>query len=200
MSERNTILDRHQLHDTQDEPSPISNLHSRLVAATDEIGELRHAVLGEHESDVGKRKLDPRGTKSPRNLAQEIDELRDDLQQLCDDSGLGPTRPVDAGEHPLRRKHEPELDSPKSVMEEEQPRQLAKNRELAAAIEGKPLDPWQHRAQHMRCQTCMWYVPKASLVGPELGRCRHNSPTMKGYPAVYPSDWCGDHKLDETKL
>jgi len=52
----------------------------------------------------------------------------------------------------------------------------------------------------------MFYVVKAtvqvegSLISPELGRCRRHAPTMGGFPAVFPRDWCGDHKLDETRL
>lgn len=59
-----------------------------------------------------------------------------------------------------------------------------------------PLDPWRHRSAGMRCKTCMWFVPKNEAVG----RCRRHAPTMNGFPAVYEADWCGDHKLDETKL
>ena len=61
----------------------------------------------------------------------------------------------------------------------------------------KPDDPWAHRTELMRCATCMWFVAK----GPsELGRCRRHAPTISGYPVVFGSDWCGDHKLDETKV
>ncbi len=70
-------------------------------------------------------------------------------------------------------------------------------------------DAWQHRAQGMRCKSCMWFVPKRT-VKPDtidaldpvyhLGRCRRHAPTMNGYPVVFVNDWCGDHKLDETKL
>lgn len=58
-------------------------------------------------------------------------------------------------------------------------------------------DPWAHRSEGMRCATCMWFVLKHTG---KLGRCRRRCPTMNGYPAVYPSDWCGDHKLDESKI
>lgn len=34
----------------------------------------------------------------------------------------------------------------------------------------------------------------------ELGRCRRHAPTVNGFPAVFESDWCGDHKLDENKI
>ena len=63
-------------------------------------------------------------------------------------------------------------------------------------------DPWVHRSEGMKCNTCMYYVKKktSSEVSVEIGRCRRNAPTMKGYPAVFPSDWCGEHKLDEEKL
>lgn len=33
-----------------------------------------------------------------------------------------------------------------------------------------------------------------------LGRCRRHAPTMNGFPAAWSGDWCGDHKLDETKV
>lgn len=60
------------------------------------------------------------------------------------------------------------------------------------------LDPWAHRAQHMRCASCMWFVLKEG--GPKLGRCRRHAPTLAGYPAVFDTDWCGDHKLDEARV
>jgi hypothetical protein len=62
-------------------------------------------------------------------------------------------------------------------------------------------DPWVHRADRMRCRTCMWYVPKRANAGEitVLGRCRRHAPTTGGYPVVFESDWCGDHKLDENK-
>jgi hypothetical protein len=65
------------------------------------------------------------------------------------------------------------------------------------------LDPWAHRSDSMKCRTCMWYVAKAApghgALIVALGRCRRHSPSMNGYPVVYPTDWCGDHKLDESK-
>lgn len=67
-------------------------------------------------------------------------------------------------------------------------------------------DPWIHRSSGMRCKTCIWFVPKkpAGLLShpgqQELGRCRRHAPTMGGYPVVYMTDWCGDHRLDENKI
>lgn len=62
-------------------------------------------------------------------------------------------------------------------------------------------DNWKHRSKNMRCRTCIYYVPKSSDASTnELGRCRRHAPTMSGFPAVYITDWCGDHKLDENKL
>jgi len=58
-------------------------------------------------------------------------------------------------------------------------------------------DNWEHRSVEMRCGTCMWYVPKR---GSAIGRCRRRAPTMAGFPVVYQTDWCGEHKLDETTL
>ena len=63
-------------------------------------------------------------------------------------------------------------------------------------------DPWKHQSAEMKCRTCMYYVEKNTTDNNiiKIGRCRRSSPTMKGYPVVYPADWCGEHKLDETKL
>lgn len=63
-------------------------------------------------------------------------------------------------------------------------------------MSNKP-DPWKHRNVGMKCASCMWYVQKGDT---DLGRCRRHCPTHDGYPAVFASDWCGDHKLDETTL
>jgi hypothetical protein len=69
-----------------------------------------------------------------------------------------------------------------------------------------PTDPWKHRSSGMRCSTCIWFVPKLSdaSVRPVnhsiIGRCRRHAPTMGGYPVVFSTDWCGDHRLDENKV
>jgi len=60
-------------------------------------------------------------------------------------------------------------------------------------------DNWAHRSILMHCDSCMWFVLKKGGPINEIGRCRRHAPTMSGYPAVYMSDWCGDHKIDETK-
>ena len=62
-------------------------------------------------------------------------------------------------------------------------------------------DNWIHKSEGMLCKTCMYFVAKAKegqIV--EIGRCRRAAPTMNGFPVVYISDWCGDHKLDSDKL
>lgn len=69
-------------------------------------------------------------------------------------------------------------------------------------------DPWIHRSRDMRCRSCMFFVAKQLDPPPlckldargALGRCRRHAPTMSGFPAVFAADWCGDHKLDETKV
>ena len=65
-------------------------------------------------------------------------------------------------------------------------------------------DLWKHRSVGMRCATCMFFVIKELAPGVEtdwkLGRCRRHGPTLQGWPAVFPADWCGDHKLDENKI
>lgn len=57
-------------------------------------------------------------------------------------------------------------------------------------------DNWKHRAKNMRCVTCMYYNVKKGTVG----RCRRHAPTMSGFPVVYETDWCGDHKLNEEQV
>jgi len=69
----------------------------------------------------------------------------------------------------------------------------------------KAADPWRHRSAAMLCKTCIWYLPKESIgmlqgAQTQIGRCRRHAPTMGGYPVVYMTDWCGDHRLDENKL
>ena len=65
-------------------------------------------------------------------------------------------------------------------------------------------DPWKHRSKGMCCKTCMWYVGKQKAEGNQstspIGRCRKRAPCMNGYPVVFETDWCGDHKLDENAL
>jgi hypothetical protein len=75
----------------------------------------------------------------------------------------------------------------------------------AGAIAGA--DPWVHRSSGMRCRTCIWFVPKLTQGlqamkqdAPIVGRCRRHAPSMGGYPVVYQTDWCGDHRLDENKI
>lgn len=53
------------------------------------------------------------------------------------------------------------------------------------------LDNWQPKSE-MRCATCMHYV---------ACRCRRHSPRgQEGWPAVYSSDWCGDHKMNKITM
>jgi hypothetical protein len=58
-------------------------------------------------------------------------------------------------------------------------------------------DNWKHRSKFMSCATCMWFVLKEGK-REGLGRCRRNAPTMGGFPAVFVTDWCGNHKIDEN--
>lgn len=62
-------------------------------------------------------------------------------------------------------------------------------------------DNWKHRSEGMKCKTCMWFAQKVNTAGDsEIGRCRRHAPTMNGYPVVFVTDWCGDHKLNEEAL
>ena len=66
-------------------------------------------------------------------------------------------------------------------------------------------DNWIHRSKGMLCMTCMWFVQKVTLQpvvqdAPVIGRCRRHAPSMHGWPVMYGTDWCGDHKIDEEKV
>jgi hypothetical protein len=52
-------------------------------------------------------------------------------------------------------------------------------------------DRWINRSAEMRCHSCMHYVSKIG----DKGRCRRHAPTLGGWPVVFETDWCGDHKL-----
>ena len=52
-------------------------------------------------------------------------------------------------------------------------------------------DRWKNRSAEMRCHSCMHYVSKIG----DKGRCRRHAPTLGGWPVVFETDWCGDHKL-----
>jgi len=57
-------------------------------------------------------------------------------------------------------------------------------------------DNWAGRAKGMICETCIYFVVKTG----SIGRCRRCAPTMKGWPVMYKTDWCGEHKIDEGKV
>jgi len=71
-------------------------------------------------------------------------------------------------------------------------------------IKAEDYDNWRHRSKNMRCGTGMWFKEKMTDAVQRndhvIGRCRRHAPTMAGFPVVWSDDWCGDHKLDETKI
>lgn len=105
----------------------------------------------------------------------------------------------------------PELSENDPGMYDDHKRHLEAHKELERMVKeeqqaspaGKPIhDLWAHRSQLMICSTCIYYVTKIriDISSQEIGRCRHNAPTITGYPVVFPSDWCGQHKMDENKI
>lgn len=57
-------------------------------------------------------------------------------------------------------------------------------------------DNWADRPKGMVCGTCMYWVQKEGIVG----RCRRRAPTMNGWPVLFITDFCGDHKLNESTV
>jgi hypothetical protein len=62
------------------------------------------------------------------------------------------------------------------------------------------MDNWKDRSKGVKCGTCMWSISKGDPKDAKIGRCRKHAPTLNGWPAIFPTDWCGDHKIDENKL
>ncbi len=50
-------------------------------------------------------------------------------------------------------------------------------------------DNWDLTTGTRICVNCEYYINM---------RCRRHAPTLAGYPAVYPDDWCGDFKFEKT--
>jgi hypothetical protein len=66
-------------------------------------------------------------------------------------------------------------------------------------------DNWINKEKKRICKTCVSYIEKETIEDGNthtiIGRCRKNAPVVgKGFPTVYPDDWCGDHKLDADKI
>lgn len=55
-----------------------------------------------------------------------------------------------------------------------------------------PEDNWANRESNMVCKTCLYFARKDDKT---TGRCRRHAPTIKGFVPVYPTDWCGDHRV-----
>lgn len=126
------------------------------------------------------------------------------------------TKPVVEGEIPTKEALSKPIKgvSPERAKEYDRLFKLGLEATKAILAGENPLDPWRHRSSEMRCKTCMWFTLKyvesntlndptrpmaTTLTKGPVGRCRRRAPTMSGYPVVYESDWCGDHKIDEAK-
>ncbi len=59
-------------------------------------------------------------------------------------------------------------------------------------------DNWENRSKNMICSTCVFFVLKSP--SKIFGRCRRRSPTLSGWPGMFITDWCGDHRLNENKI
>lgn len=52
--------------------------------------------------------------------------------------------------------------------------------------------PGLGKGPQSQCGSCMYYLNK---------RCRRHAPKgQEGWSAVYPTDWCGDHKLPKESM
>ncbi|MBU8921309.1 MAG: hypothetical protein KOO63_05770 [Bacteroidales bacterium] len=94
-----------------------------------------------------------------------------------------------------------------AAREEEEKKQGARIKELRRKESGEDsiLHSIENLSKGMKCSTCMYYVAKVGPqntipISPRVGRCRRNAPTMSGWPVMFDSDFCGNHKLDESKI
>jgi hypothetical protein len=53
------------------------------------------------------------------------------------------------------------------------------------------VDNWEKKDVEMICANCISYINF---------RCRKHAPTTSGFVPVYPSDWCGDHRLSKDTM
>ena len=67
------------------------------------------------------------------------------------------------------------------------------NNDCEPVCDSNRIDNWGNKST-LKCLTCNYFVKKN---GPtfNIGRCRRHAPTLNGWPVVYISDWCGDHKM-----
>lgn len=65
-------------------------------------------------------------------------------------------------------------------------------------------DNWADKSATFRCETCSFFMPKEAAIDVDagstikaIGRCRRHAPghSGTGWPVVFLTDWCGDHKL-----
>lgn len=171
-----------------------TNAVSRIRSLEEELGELRElGILHDRRDD---RQPDPAETPGRRQSDEPFGQSIQERSLLRREKRPNP-RSFQEAPVELRMA----LDEAQAQEKEQDARRLEKDR-----------DPWAHRSKGMRCATCMFFVPKApdptrapprslEILGQgQLGRCRRHAPTMKGYPAVFETDWCGEHKIDENKL
>jgi len=67
------------------------------------------------------------------------------------------------------------------------------------------MDNWNNRQKGRQCGKCMHFYEKLPIDTGRtytiVGRCRRHAPsTNEGWPVVFPTDSCGDFKLDENKI
>ena len=65
--------------------------------------------------------------------------------------------------------------------------------------QGKVLSPENMEAIRLQGIDAITEV-STSHTQKSIGRCRRHAPTLNGYPVVFKTDWCGDHKLNEESL
>lgn len=49
-----------------------------------------------------------------------------------------------------------------------------------------------------RCSNCRYYGEDPERDPEEMGECRYNPPTHKGWPNVLPDDWCREYSEKEN--
>jgi hypothetical protein len=81
-------------------------------------------------------------------------------------------------------------DNPVPTVEETYPGMVLKDWVPTKPI---PSDNWNKETNNMqRCELCMHYAGM---------RCRRHAPKgQEGWPAVFPTDWCGDHKMSKAEM
>lgn len=58
-----------------------------------------------------------------------------------------------------------------------------------------PLDGIAPKPELVCCETCTYSFGEGAV-----GQCRRHAPGPAGFPVIFDNGWCGDHRMDPTRV